>query len=320
MAIRHTTVAATALALTVPALVIPAVATSAAASPATTTSADASTSSCTAPTYKSTKTLWGASLHTGSQTFKQSYDATTKDFGKLGIVRVFDASVPPSNAWTQRTSVLGSTAVNSSFRMPPTDVVAGKYDTQLKSFFSTAPTNIPVFWTYYHEPEKPILQGKFTMAQFKSAWIHIAQLAAKTCKANLYPTLVLTGYTTQAASKRNWKDYYPGASYVSVISFDPYNNANGKPTSYPDPSTLFASVAQTGKASGKPWGIAETGSGTTSSDGSGSQRAQWVTKMGTYFKQQGAIYVSYFNTDMQADFKLDDSPSKSAYRNVVTTY
>lgn len=283
-------------------------------------SAAAATTCVAAPTYTPTRTLFGSSLSTGTVDFQTAFTQTTADFGTLKIVRVFDSGLPPANAWERRAPVLGSTPVITSFRPPVAEVLAGKHDAALRAFFQSAPTNMPILWTYWHEPEKEILAGKFTTTQFKAAFQRIANIAKGVCRPNLFPTLVLMGWTTNPASKRNWVDYYPGSAYVSTIAFDPYNNANGQPTSYPEPSTMFSYVVQVGKASGKPWGIAETGSGTVSTDTTGSGRAAWLLKMATYFKNNGAAFVSYYNSDRQANFKLRDTPSKDAWRKVVTTY
>ncbi len=269
-----------------------------------------------APALPRTSTRFGVSLTARSGfSLAQSLAKQEQSFGHLKIARMFDPSVPPANAWDRRASMFTTRSVVTSFRMPPRDVLAGRYDSAMRAFFSHAPTGAPIFWTYWHEPERGILDGKFTMAQFKSAWRRLAGIAASTCHSNLYPTLVLTGWTTQAASKRSWWDYYPGADVVSVVAFDPYNNAFGKATSYPDPATLFASVAKAGKASGKPWGVAETGSNIIPGDSTGAGRAAWLRKVGSFFSSQGAAFVTYFQSRNDGDFELRDAPSVSAWRS-----
>ncbi len=202
--------------------------------------------------------------------------------------------------------------------MAPKDVSAGKYDAAMRTFFSTAPTDRPILWNYIHEPEPMINSGQFTAAQYRAAFQHLSTLASSFCRTNLFPTMVLTGWTTEAASKRNWRDYYAGSDYTSVVAFDPYNNAHGGATAYTSPSTLFSSTVAAGKASGKPWGIAETGSNRIPGDSAGTGRAKWLTAMGAYFKTNGASFVTYFQSTNNGDFELRDAPSISAYRALVS--
>ena len=57
---------------------------------------------------------------------------------------------------------------------------------------------------------------------------------------------------------------------------------------------------------GKPWALAETGSRLIPGD-SGSKRAAWLTSVGTYLRQNGAVYGTYFNSTRDANWMLDDS-------------
>jgi hypothetical protein len=240
------------------------------------------------------------------------------NFGRIKSVRIFDPGVPPSNAWSRRSAALSGRTVVTSFRMSPQDVNAGKYDSAMRTFFSTAPKDRPILWNYIHEPEPMILRGQFTAAQYRTAFQRLSNLAASLCRTNLFPTMVITGWTTQPASKRNWRDYYPGSAYTSVVAFDPYNDAHGDATSYQSPADIFGSSVAAGKASGKPWGIAETGSNRIPGDAAGTGRAAWLTKMGTYLKSNGASFVTYFQSTTNGDFELRDAPGISAYRKLVS--
>lgn len=273
---------------------------------------------CRAPDYRSTTTLFGASLSAGDGNLQQALATNDALFGKLPVVRQFDPTVPPKGAWSRRTFFNDRTMV-VSFREHPREIVKGTYDAQILDYFKNAPTQKPVFWSYFHEPEPHIAKGEFTHAEYRAAWRHVVDLVGTLCRKNLYPTLVLTGWTTEPASKRNWRDYYPGDDYISVVSWDPYNSATGTPTSYPDPTRLFASVLKASKESGKPWGIAETGSALVPGD-DGTQRAKWLTKVGKYFDDQGAAWVLYFQSTRDGDFKLRDSASVNAWGEWVKKY
>lgn len=271
-----------------------------------------------APAWTGTKTRFGVSLSTSDgQTLKQDLDAEEKRFGRIPVVRTWDPSVPPSNAWEKRKPWFGSRWVVTSFRLKPAEVLSGRYDSQLLHYFRTAPTDVPIFWNYFHEPEDEVKRGEFTAAQYRSAFRHIVDLAAPLCRTNLYPTLVLMGWTSKPESKLNWKDWYPGPAYISVLAWDPYNSATGKPTSYVDPATLYDSVVTVSRAAGKPWGIAETGSARVAGDGDYSGRAAWLTKVGRYFRDKGAVFVTYFQSTRNGDFELRDSRSIAAWKSWV---
>ncbi len=271
----------------------------------------------TAPAYQNNGAKFGVHLSTGSTSFADAFKASERTFSEMPIVRVFDGNVPPADAWTNRAPVLDGTPVVTSFRMPPGRVLKGVFDSRLTAFFRDAPSQ-PIFWSYFHEPEKEIdVNRTFSARKFRRAFQHVARLAAAVCRPNLFPTLILTAWTTNPVSGRDWRDYYPGDRFVSVLAFDPYNNANGKPTSYPRPATVFASVVQAARASGKPWGVAEIGSGLVRGD-AGQGRARWLTRTGRYFKSHGVSFVCYFNSRIDAvDFRLLDRPSIRAWRALI---
>lgn len=274
---------------------------------------------CTvAPAYHVTSTRFGVSLGRGGvRTFAEAATSARATFGDRAVLRIFDPGVPDSDAWkTRLPSLSPGEPVVTSFRMSPRDVLDGTYDARLRHFFSTAPRDRPVFWSYYHEPETAVRAGQFTAAQFRAAFRHVADLAADACRSNLYPTLILTGYTADASSGRSWQDYYPGSKYVSLVAWDPYNSANATPTSYADPATLFGGCVRDSKEAGKPWAIAETGSGLVPGD-SGVGRAAWLTAVGRYAKAEHAAFVVYFNATDKVDFRLDDPASIGAWRALV---
>ena len=240
-------------------------------------------------------------------------------FGSFKVARVFDPGIPPSNAWERRGAALANMQVVSSFRVPPRDVIAGKYDAQLRQFFSTVPANVQLYWNYYHEPEPLIANGTFTAAQYRAAWQRIAGIAGSLCRPNLYPTLILTGWTADPASHRNWRDYYPGDAFVSVLAWDPYNQAVGVPTSYRAPQVVFDDVIAISQQTSKPWALAETGTARMSSDAAGTGRAAWITAAGSYLKSHHALWVSWFQSTVKGDFELRDQPGITAYAALVRT-
>jgi hypothetical protein len=55
-------------------------------------------------------------------------------------------------------------------------------------------------------------------------------------------------------------------------------------------------------------------------DTTGAGRAAWLLKVSRYFKDQGAIFASYFDTngDGKSDYRLLDEPSRQAWRDVIS--
>lgn len=277
-------------------------------------------SDCTrarAPRYRRSKTRFGISVSTSSMNLPEAMEYQQDTFGRLPAVRIFDPAIPPDNAWERRRESLRRRLVVNSFRMPPQDVLAGVYDRELRRYFRTAPRKQPIMWSYIHEPEPMIDAGMFTARQYRRAFRRITNIAHRFCRGNLFPTMILTGWTADPDSDRDWRDYYAGRRYVSVVAWDPYNSATSRPIEYVAPRRLYRDVVRASRASRKPWGIAETGSMLVSGD-DGQGRARWLRRMGRYFNRKGARFVTYFQSTHDGDFELRDQPSISAWRTWIS--
>ena len=276
----------------------------------------ASAACVTAPTWNPTTTRFGISLSGSSgSSVTDDLAAEERRFGtRVNAVRTWDSTIPTGDVWAKRTAGFGSRYVVTSIRAKPQDVIAGRYDSQLRSYFSSAPTTMPIFWNYFHEPEDEVKAGQFTAAQFVQAHKRIADIAGSYCRSNLYPTLVLMGWTAMPASKLDWTDYYPGSGYVSVLGWDPYNGAQGDATSYRSPATLFDAVVGKSRAAGKPFGIAETGTARIPGDSSGTGRAAWLKQVESYMEANRAVFVTYFQSTNNGDFELRDAPGVAAWK------
>ncbi|HSV40652.1 MAG TPA: hypothetical protein VLI04_17955 [Nocardioidaceae bacterium] len=259
-------------------------------------------------------TRFGSSLSTVSLSFTESLAAEQRKFGRLRAVRIFDPALPPANAWSNRSAALGKRMVVTSFRMPPAEVLAGTYDAAIVRFFREAPLEGKVLWSYLHEPEPQILAGAFTAKQYRQAFRRLVDLATHACHRNLHPTLILTGWTADAASGRDWRDYYPGPRYISVLGWDPYNSE--APTSYESPRSIYGPVVQASRETNKPFGIAETGSVLIAGD-DGTARAEWLQRVGRYLTRKQALFVTYFDSTRDGHYRLDDTPSIQAWRSWV---
>lgn len=272
-------------------------------------------SSCVnAPKYSASGTKFGSSVSTSGKTLAQSVNDVDSKFGHVPVVRMFHPALPSRDDWSRRAPALGKNrTIVTSFKLAPKEVLSGAHDDEIRAYFRDAPNN-PILYSYFHEPDAKIAAGMFTKADYRAAFRHVVEIAGSLCRDNLFPTLILTGWAADPSSGRDWRDYYPGDDFVSVMSWDPYNSATTKPTKYVDPTTLYAHVLRESKEIGKPWGIAETGSARVAGDEGGSQRAVWLNKVGAYFEKNGAAYVTYFQSTNTQDFELRDAQSIKAWR------
>lgn len=241
-------------------------------------------------------------------------------FGKIRAVRIWDEPMPFS--WSdRRTSHLKGRTLVMSFRPAPADVLSGKHDAELRRWFQEAPSDSTIYWNYVHEPETPIDdQKKFTADIYLRAWRHIDKIADSVCRQNMYATLVLMGWTTKPESKKDWRKFYAGDDVIDVLAFDPYNGVHD-PTRdyYASPASMMDSVVKVSKDAGKPWAIAEFGSRKIKSDATGSGRGAWLTAFANYTRSNGALFVTYFHSTRDADWRLLDKPSQDAWRAAVAS-
>jgi len=259
--------------------------------------------------------MFGSTVYRSSgETYHQAYERVSNTFGgSLDAVRMYFRGAP--GPWSQITSNVGKTPVVVSFKYDTAGVLAGRYDSALRTWFADAPTDRTTFWTYWHEPEN---DGVNT-ASYRAAWQHIAAIAAKVGNPRLRSTLVLMCYTLKPASGRDWKDYYAGPAAIDTLAFDCYNKGIKKGV-YSDPNQMLQPVIDTARAAGKPWGIAEFGSHLIPGDSSGKGRAQWLRDFGRTVDENGGTFATYFNSNVGGDFRLTDAPSQDAWRDVVQNY
>jgi len=268
------------------------------------------------PASAGSGTLYGAVVaKRGTETFGTAMARQDASYGQLPISRIFYAKGPqpwPGNAG------LSERPVVVSFYYRPAEVLLGTHDAALRSWFQTAPTTYDVYWAYVHEPEDNIERGEFTAAQYRAALTRVARLAAEADNPHLRATLIMMCWTLGPVSGRDWHDYYPGPDVVQYAAFDCYNYF-GRSGKYVTPEQLFARVLEFGAATGIPWGIAEVGSIKVGSDTSGERRAAWLRSVGRFLAGK-ALFVNYFDVKLSVDYRLLDTPSRTAWKEVVTTY
>lgn len=276
-------------------------------------SASASFGSPSAKPVPGGRMLAGASvqLRTG-ETYAQGLARADRTYGPLEMVRVFYTGLPPS--WAGSRADVANRTVVVSFKALPLDILAGKHDAQLSTWFASAPRTRDTYWVYYHEPEDNIAAGNFTAADYRAAWRRLAGLADRTGNSRLHATLVLMCYSVNPASGRNWRDYYPGGDVIDVLGWDCYNYGRKK-GEYAPPANIYAKSIEVSRAAGKPFGYAETGS-TLLPEDTGAGRAAWLRSVGAYLSSQNPLWVSYFDSMLSVDFRLLDSPSQQAWQSI----
>jgi hypothetical protein len=254
-------------------------------------------------------TMYGASFQTGAgESYGRALAGVDKTLGRLDLVRVFYPHAPapwPGKAPGRNVVV--------SFKLPPRQVVAGRYDTKMTAWFAAAPKNLDVYWSNWHEPENDIEAGSFTAAEYKAAFAHLDQLAGKAGNKRLRSTVILQSYSTRPASGRNWRDYVPDPASVDVLAWDVYNRDTSQ---YSSPADLLSAPLQASESLGRPFAVAELGSALVAGD-NGSGRAAWLRSMGAYLDAHHAVFVAYFDFLWNGganDYRLRDRASVDAWR------
>lgn len=249
----------------------------------------------------------------GGMSLEDAWAHAKRSYGTPEVVRIFHPGMPN---WTAANVAKGAT-LSVSFKIEPKDVLSGAYDARLRSWFRAAPNDIPIFWTYFHEPEENVEKGQVKAADYRAAWQRIVAIERETCEPNLHSTLILMDWTVDPRSGRNFYDYYPGSAYIDVLAWDPYNPWQNN-TTYRSPALIFDKLIAVSAREGKPFAIAETGSILMGGD-QGAQRAAWLKDMASYLSSKGALYVSYFDTVTDRyDWRLKDAASMSAWKSVVS--
>jgi hypothetical protein len=253
-------------------------------------------------------TLFGASASSPSDLAQ-----ATSQFGHMPIIRVFYPGLPSPAAWTSGAPGSNRSAVIVSFNALPRAILSGADDAALSHFFDTAPTGHPIYYSYYHEPEPHIAIGEFSLSDYKAAWTHIVSLATAAHNADLQSTLILTSWTVNPASGRDFRNYLPSGGIISTLGWDAYPAGtveNRNPQLTP-PADFMGPEEAASKSVGLPFGFAEFALGTATG------RPGWLTEVGNYLAGSGALFGTLFDSRGYPSMKLDDAASIAAWRSVV---
>ena len=264
-----------------------------------------------------TPTLFGVSIRQNAgETYAQAVTGREVEYGTLDIIRVFYSGNP--GAWTDpKLSV--NRAVNVSFKADADTVNSGALDATYRAWFAAAPTNRSIWWTYFHEPEDDIAEGAFTASAYRTAWQRIWRISREpgVAMSNVKSALVLMDYTADGRSGRTWTDYYPGSSYVDLISWDVYqfnekDATTGNDESMAEHQQRRPTLAITRQA-GKPYAISELGYDDPAT------RPAWLRETASWARDNNAVFIAYFDADGRlGDHRLLDGGSQAAWRSAVT--
>jgi len=287
--------------------------TSATPTPDPTTPTPDPTTATPTPPAPGSATLFGASVYQNGLTWSQALTRSNDWYGGMDVVRVYYTGMP--DPWPGRAGAVGG-PVSVSFKDSPTRVLSGQDDAFFRNWFASAPRDREIWWTYWHEPEDDIEAGSFTAADYRAAWVHLADLAAQAGNPHLHSTLILMCWSLNPLSHRNFADYFPGTGTIDVLGWDCYNRQATKGV-YSSPSDIFAPLVAKSEAVGLPFAIGEFGSILATGD-NGAGRAQWLADSATYFADHHAAFVTYFDSVIGGDYRLLDTPSRTMWRSVVT--
>lgn len=184
-------------------------------------------------------------------------------------------------------------------------------DAQVHDFLTTVPKGVAVWMARHHEPENDL--GKDWTAEkvsaFKTAYRAAQMSHAKAVQAAGHKAaLILMGYTSEKGSGRDYRDWY--APEVDAIFWDAYNSGNKKtPPVFETPAHIIEGILAIAKATGKPWGVTETGAKVNVTPSNGfTSRAQWTAAFAKELKDNGALVATWWdqvNDTGTFDVRLD---------------
>jgi hypothetical protein len=261
--------------------------------------------------------LTGESTQQASVRYQGIYGDASHKF----TPRVFLTSAPSSSSWGS--AVPNDRPVVVSFKADAASIVAGTLDAQLLGFWNASPTDKPIYWSYWHEPENDYTTAA-AKALYIAAWQHLVDLQFTVNRTNLYATLILQDWTLDVDSHRNWRDWYPGAEYLRVLAWDQYaysNNNGGLITEATKQLPGNCPSASISHGEGLFYAVGEFGCKFEETPViPDSARATWLTQTGATMKSNGAAFITLFNSNVGGTFNINDHPSLvTAWRSVVTS-
>lgn len=246
----------------------------------------------------------------GNESYDEAYDRVMRTYGRHEAIRMFFPGMPSS--WSNIKDRVGRTPVVASFRADPRSILSGDRDQFFRQWFRSAPKNRPTYWSYWHEPENDSVDK----GDYRRAWRHLSRLSRDAGNPRLKPTLILMCWTLDKNSGRSWRDWYAGDRAIHTLAFDCYN-VGRKNGVYKAPRDILRPVVRVARRTDNRWGIAEFGSTVVETDGGQAGRARWLRRYGSFVRNHGGEFATYFDSYVGYDYRLHDRRSAKAWRRVV---
>jgi hypothetical protein len=274
-------------------------------------------------------TLFGAAPYPGA------LDDADSRFGPLDMIRIFVPTGRPP-AWNSSDARLpannGNRPVYISFKFDQNaaeaarQVLSGEHDAYMSNWFATAPTNVDVYWGFFHEPEDNFDTATL-QTQYRAAYQHLDELAnaAQANNPRLHTTWTMMSWSHQIKSDgtfvRNVENWYPGSGVVDVQAWDNYlyiyeDTCEYKSMAYHE---QLMPVRQFAESKGDRFAVAEIGAPEkTCPNGASSLtgRPQWLRDVGQWYRGK-AEFVAYWLGNPGGTFDLNDAASAAAWDDVV---
>lgn len=140
-----------------------------------------------------------------------------------------------------------------SFKPDAVSMANGGYDDEVNAWLASIPSGHPVVATIWHEADGKVRQGKFTVTQFKAAFIRFATLVHTANLPNVHTSLILEAYQDLPQCEgTQFADMWPGRGFADIFLVDGYDDLGTQGAVW-DGAILFA------RSHGVPWGVGECG-------------------------------------------------------------
>lgn len=239
-------------------------------------------------------------------------------FGAGASVRMFSQSIAAP------THPVGASTVHTSFALlrygvsrdqAMRDVAAGKYDAQIAAAAKGTPAGDSI--EIVHEADKKITDGNTTWPVVLAAKNHFYNVA-KAANPKVLIVNTVTGWTAEPASGRNFQQWGQIKADIIGIDCDGINPATGAYPNYDAEIAAAVTFVRTHGATGyKHWAVPEFTAGRQATDVDGSKRAAWMTELAHRFRENGALYVDYFDYNNTPKEALEMPKEIAAWRAFV---
>jgi len=226
-------------------------------------------------------------------------------YGPLKIRRSYNQ--PPDDlpaSWSACAAGIdaGKRASVWSFKPNVVSFAAGTYDTKARNFLTSIPRDGFVKWLLlHHEPEGEVKAGTFTAAQYKAAQARWDGLVKQTGRPELVAAVCFAG--TQCFDGQTLQSHGFAADDLCppgmAATFDAYNKWPQSGFQWRELSDRAGLQATWADASGRRWGISETG---CYEDTAGpAKKVAWTRAAVDWVRQSGGEFLAYWDNAFSSD-------------------